>query len=213
MSVFAVHSLAMKKPIRHLERMPQMRHLCLMQQIRPTTRDAIINAAFEVFSENQAASLGDVAQRAGVGRATLHRHFPGRPELMRALAKIAIAELDEAVEQATAAASSYEEGFRLSLFAIVPLANRQLFLANEGLEADPEIAAAYDASREELRHDVEEAKKEGAFDPNVPTQWIVEAYENLIYAAWSLVRSGDATPKQAAEIAWRTLSQGLKGRM
>ncbi len=191
--------------------MSHMRHICLMNQIRPTTRDAIIEAAFEVFSENQAASLSDVAQRAGVGRATLHRHFPGRPELMRALAKIAMAELDNAVDEATADASSYAEGFRLSLAATVPLANRQWFLANEGLEADPEIAAAYDASLEELRRDVEEAKKEGAFDPNVPTAWIVQAYENLTYAAWSLVRSGEATPKQAAELAWRTLSQGLKG--
>ncbi|MEO1107413.1 MAG: TetR/AcrR family transcriptional regulator [Pseudomonadota bacterium] len=182
-----------------------------MSVIRPTTKDAIIEAAFEVFSQNQAASLGDVAQHAGVGRATLHRHFPGRPELMRALAKIAIAELDEAVEQATAGATSYEEGFRLSLHAIVPLANRQLFLANEGLEADPEIAAAYDKGLQELRHDVDAAKQEGAFDPNVPTDWIVEAYENLIYAAWSLVQSGEATAKQAADLAWRTLSQGLKG--
>ncbi|WP_300038766.1 TetR/AcrR family transcriptional regulator [uncultured Roseobacter sp.] len=183
-----------------------------MSKIRPTTRDAVIEAAFDVFSENQAASLGDVAQRAGVGRATLHRHFPGRPELMRALARIAMDELDAAVETATAGAHSYEEGFRLSLFAIVPLANRQWFLANEGLEADPEIAAAYKASLDDLRRDVEAAKKEGAFDAGVPTDWIVQAYENLVYAAWSLVRSGEATPKQAAELAWRTLSQGLKGQ-
>jgi len=182
-----------------------------MIEIRPNTHDAIIEAAFAVFSENQAASLGDVAKRAGVGRATLHRHFPGRAELMRALAKTALAELEAAVEQATADAESYEEGFRLSLMATVPLANRQWFLAHEGLEADPEIAAAYAASLDALRQDVEEAKKEGAFDSHVPTAWIVEAYENLTYAAWSLVRSGEATPKQAAELAWRTLSQGLKG--
>ena len=182
-----------------------------MKKIRPTTRNAIVEAAFDVFSQNQSASLGDVATRACVGRATLHRHFPGRPELMRALAKIAIAELDDAVERATEDAKSYEEGFRLSLFAIVPLANRQWFLANEGLEAEPEIVAVYAASLQELRDDVEAVKTEGAFDPNVPTAWIVEAYENLIYAAWSLVRSGEATPKQAAELAWQTLSQGLKG--
>lgn len=182
-----------------------------MSEIRPNTRDAIIEAAFAVFSENQAASLADVAQRAGVGRATLHRHFPGRAELMRELAKIALVELDSAIEQATAQAESYEEGFRLSLFATVPLANRQWFLANEGLDADPEIAAAYAASLAELARDVDAAKEEGAFDPQVPTAWIVEAYENLTYAAWSLVRTGEATPKQAAALAWRTLSHGLKG--
>ncbi|MEM8978146.1 MAG: TetR/AcrR family transcriptional regulator [Pseudomonadota bacterium] len=182
-----------------------------MNQIRPATRDAIIEAAFEVYSRNQAASLSDVADRAGVGRATLHRYFPGRLELMRALAKIALLELDEAVDAATAGAESYEEGFRLSLHALVPLANRQWFLAHERLEDDPEISAAYEASQNALRQDIERAKEEGAFDPNVPTAWIIEAYENLIYGAWSLVRSGEATPKQAAELAWRTLHNGLKG--
>lgn len=183
-----------------------------MKQIRPNTRDAIVEAAFLVFAENSGASLGDVAERAGVGRATLHRHFPGRLELMRALAKIAMAELDQAVEQATADAQSYEEGFRMSLEAIVPLANRQWFLANEGLEVDDEVAKAYRDSRAELCRDIELAKEEGLFDPVLPTQWIAETYESLIYAAWSMVRSGDATPSQAAGFAWQTFSNGLKGK-
>ena len=188
-----------------------MRHICLMNQIRPKTRDAIIEAAFLVFADNAGTSLGDVAKRAGVGRATLHRYFPGRLELMRALAQIAMTELDQAVAQATANAQSYEEGFRLSLEAIVPLANRQWFLANEGLEVDEEVAKAYRDSRAELCRDIEQAKLEGLFDPALPTVWIAETYESLTYAAWSMVRSGEATPSQAAAFAWQTFSNGLKG--
>ncbi|MEO0677815.1 MAG: helix-turn-helix domain-containing protein [Pseudomonadota bacterium] len=60
-----------------------------MNTVRPKTRDAIIEAAFAVFSKHPNASLGDVAQHAGVGRATLHRHFPGRAELIRALSIVA----------------------------------------------------------------------------------------------------------------------------
>lgn len=191
--------------------MSQMRHICLMNKIRPDTKDAIVEAAFQIFAEQPTASLGDVAERAGVGRATLHRYFPGRPDLMRALAKIAIAELDLAVEEATANAKSYEEGFRLSFQAIVPLANRQWFLAHEGVEADEEVATAYQISLDGLREDIERAKEEGLFDVNMPTAWIAEVYDNLTYAAWSLVRSGDATPKQAADLAWQTFAQGLKG--
>lgn len=190
--------------------MSHMRHICLMTQIRPNTQDAIIEAAFELFAEQPTASLGDVAAHAGVGRATLHRYFAGRPELMRALAKIAMEELDHAVNEAVSHAESYEEGFHLALHAMVPLANRQWFLAHEGADADEEIAAAYRASRDELCTDVEEAKKEGFFDSSVPTIWIVETYESLTYAAWSLVRSGEATPRQAADLAWRTFCHGLK---
>ena len=66
-------------------------------------------AAFLVFADDPAASLADVAKRAGVGRATLHRHFPGRPELMRALAKIAMTELDKAIEEALKGYEIYQD--------------------------------------------------------------------------------------------------------
>ena len=121
-------------------------------------------------------------------------------------------ELDQAIAQATANAQSHEEGFRLSLEAIVPLANRQWFLANEGLEVDDETAKAYRDSRDELCRDIELAKQEGVFDPALPTLWIAETYENLTYAAWSMVRSGEATASQAAGFAWQTFSNGLKGK-
>ncbi|MEM6974138.1 MAG: TetR/AcrR family transcriptional regulator [Pseudomonadota bacterium] len=183
-----------------------------MTQIRPDTRDAIVEAAFLVFAERPTATLGDVAEKAGVGRATLHRHFPGRADLMRALALVALDELEQAVGAATERAETHAEGFRLSLHAIVPLSNRQWFLAHEGLETDPEIAAAYRKSLDDLHADIDAAKAEGVFAEDVPTAWIAEAYENLTYAAWSLVRAGDATPKQAAELAWRTLTGGLSGK-
>lgn len=72
----------------------------MTNSVRLSTRDAIVEAAFAVFSKNPSAALSDVAERAGVGRATLHRHFAGRDELVRALAKIASKEMDEAVEEA-----------------------------------------------------------------------------------------------------------------
>ncbi|TGJ95488.1 TetR family transcriptional regulator, partial [Actinotalea fermentans ATCC 43279 = JCM 9966 = DSM 3133] len=52
---------------------------------RARTRRAILDAAVSVFSSNQAASLGEVAQAAQVGRSTLHRYFPERADLMRAV--------------------------------------------------------------------------------------------------------------------------------
>lgn len=188
-----------------------MRHLCLMSIVRPKTRDAIVEAAFAVFSERPNASLHDVATRAGVGRATLHRHFPSRADLIRALSLAASDELDRAVAAATASALSATEALSLALHAIVPLANRQWFLAQEWTDTDEEIAAAYKASRDELSETIDAAKAEGCFAKDVPTVWLVDAYENLVYAAWSLVRAGETTPKQAADLAWRTLTRGLEG--
>lgn len=179
-----------------------------MTSIRPSSREAIIEAAFQLYSEDPSASLADIAQRAGVGRATLHRHFAGRSELLVELAKVAIAELDKAVEHATTHAQSYTEALKLSVDAIVPLADRQWFLSRETVEDHPQIRAEYQRQTEELAQAIEEAKKEGNFDSAVPTPWIVQAYDHLIFAAWALVRSGEATPKQAADLAWWTLING-----
>lgn len=180
-----------------------------MKKIRPQARDAIIEAAFQVFGRDPAASLADVAERAGVGRATLHRHFKGRDDLMIALAHTAMRELDEAVDAATADARCYTEALRNSLAAIVPLADRQWFLARESVEHDPEVMAGYRRQLKELADAIDAAKAEGGFSADVPTNWIVQAFDHLVYAAWESVRAGEATANQAAALAWRTLTQGL----
>ena len=178
-----------------------------MNEIRPQTRDAILEAAFQVFGQDPGASLSEVASRAGVGRATLHRHFKGRD----ALAHRALEELDRAVEAATKDAASYGEALRSSLETIVPLADRHGFLSREPVEDDLQVMAGYLRQQKELAEAIDAAKAEGCFGAEVPTPWIVQAFEGLIYAAWELVRAGEATPRQASAWAWRTLTQGLGG--
>lgn len=49
-------------------------------------RDALLRAAREIFSEEQAdVPFEDVARRAGVGAGTLYRHFPNREALIAAV--------------------------------------------------------------------------------------------------------------------------------
>lgn len=180
-----------------------------MTTIKLSSRDAIIEAAFLTFNENPGASLGDVADRAGVGRATLHRYFSSRRELMLALARIALQELRSAVDVATADARSHAEALNLLFAAVIPLASRQWFLSNEIVDNDPDIAAAYKRDTDELLKLIEAAKAEGAIASDLPTPWVAATYENLIYAAWTMVRRQEATPNQAADMAWRTFLKGV----
>ena len=181
----------------------------MTNSIRPSTRDAIIDAAFAVFSKDPSAALSEVATLAGVGRATLHRHFASREELIRQLAKIANEEMDQAVEAACADVASYSEAARLSLQALIPLGDRFGFLELEPLDDDPDLKSAYDRQKRETEEMVEAAKGEGLIDPAVPTSWVVQAYDHLLYAGWESVKAGETTPEQAADLAWRTLTTGL----
>ena len=181
----------------------------MIKSLRPTAKEALIEAAFDVFSRDPSASLSDIVERAGVGRATLHRHFASREDLIRALALIAIEEMEAVTEAACENVSSYEEAFRRMLGALIPLGDRYGFLSREPIEDDPDIVAEFDRIKADMWKMIEEAKTEGVFDPDVSTAWIAQAFDHLLYAAWESVHAEEVTPAQAADLAWRTLTNGL----
>lgn len=168
---------------------------------------ALINAGFAVLSRNPGASLAEIAQAAQVGRATLHRHFPSRADLFSALARHAMHELETAASAASVNADSYFEALRLIMGAVIPLAHRHMFLAQEHLQ-DPDLVDAVANQARELRELIDAAKKENALRADLPTEWIAQAYDHLIYAAWMMIQSQEATPRQAVELAWTQFAQG-----
>ena len=179
-----------------------------MTNIRPSTRDAIIEAAFHLYKEYPTASLADIAKHAGIGRATLHRHFKGREELLLELAEIAIRELDDVAESAAADADSCTQALQLIMQALIPLADRQWFLSREAVENSPQFIKEYQRQSNEMLDLIAKAKKEGSFNKAMPNTWIAQAFDSLLYAAWETVLREEATAGQAAELAWSTLLKG-----
>src|SRR5664279_10974 len=58
--------------------------------------DLVLQAAREVFAERGAeAPLDDIARRAGVGNATMYRHFPTRRDLILAVYSDEVTQLCE----------------------------------------------------------------------------------------------------------------------
>ncbi|MEV4112116.1 TetR/AcrR family transcriptional regulator [Nonomuraea sp. NPDC049695] len=60
------------------------------------TRSAILDAAARVLGRRSDAAMAEIADEAGVGRATLYRHYPTRESLLRGVAEVGMAELVEA---------------------------------------------------------------------------------------------------------------------
>jgi len=172
------------------------------------SHDAIIEAAFELYNESPSASLADIAARAGVGRATLHRHFKGREDLLRVLASRAIAEINDVALDAFARSSSSMDALKKVMEAVIPLANRQWFLAYENFDQVPEISGAYRQQSGGTEFLIASAKKEGAIQSGLSDNWLVRVYDNLVFTAWEMVKDGEATPRQAEQFAWQTFCEG-----
>lgn len=176
-----------------------------------STRDILIETGFTVLAQDPSATLSHIAETAQVGRATLHRHFTSRADLLRAMAFQAMDELDAAVDAATKDATRYIDALRLVMDAIVPLAPRQMFLDRIGVDQDPQVAKAYADSTTELATLIDQTRAEGTLPSDMPTTWIANVFEALTFAAWSAVDRQDLTPRQAADFAWRSFLSGTTG--
>jgi AcrR family transcriptional regulator len=174
---------------------------------------AIIEAPLELYNENPSASLADIAARAGVGRATLHRHFKGREDLLLVLAKQAIKEITAVALEAFSQSSSSLDALKRVMAAIIPLANRQWFLAYENFDKVPDVSSAYERQLSGTAFLISSAKKEGDIQSDLSDIWLARVYDNLIFAAWEMVQDEEATPKQAEELAWKTFCEGCVAKM
>ena len=157
--------------------------------------------------------MSAVAEAAGVGRATLYRHFPSREDLVKELSLEAIRVTDQAVAPVFARQQPADEALLGMIEALVPFGDRYHFLANElQVTADREVAAATKRQLDELAAFVEQAKHEQLFAADLPTTWIVAAIDSLLWAAWNSMGRGELASRDAARLVVRSLVDGMRPR-
>lgn len=179
-----------------------------MRQSR--SRRAILEAAVGVLVADRGASLQEISAAAGVGRATLHRHFPGRDDLIRAIALDVLGECETAIASARLEEGTVEEALERLVGGLVPIGERFHFLLYEvQLEDDPEYAAADARVLRPVDGLIERGRRDGTFRAGVPVAWIGDALEALIYAAWEGVRDGRIARRDAPGLVTTTLLSGL----
>lgn len=134
-------------------------------------RDRILRATVDlVLEQGPSAGMEAIARRAGVGVATVYRHFPDRASL---LAQVQLECLTSAADEAEAALAEERDAFaalarymhkavELRISAVMPL-------LNERVHADEELLAARRRGRSAIDSLVGRAHREGALRPEVTT--------------------------------------------
>jgi len=175
-----------------------------------TAESAILQAAATTLARDPGASMQEIAAEAGVGRATVHRYFPKREDLIRELALSCIAKIDEVTEPIRDEDLSAAEALRRVLDVVVPLGDRFRVVGDERAYVhDPAVRAGYLRHMDELGDLVNELKQEGVISADIPTAWVVKTIEALIYAAWSSASDGYIAHRDAASLVYRTIIDGL----
>lgn len=127
-------------------------------------RQAIVDAAIELVLEIGGEPSRDaVAERAGVGIATLYRHFPDQQQLLRA---VAVEILDRTIREGRAAleeAATGGEALRRYLHAAIDCGLGAVNIVHPLLE-DHDWPEQRDAARDVLHELVKAAARDGAID-------------------------------------------------
>lgn len=181
--------------------------------MRQASKEKIIEAALTVLAKRPLATMEQVAETAGVGRATLFRHFSGKKELMRELSIEANRRCREALAPLARGDGPPLERLAQAVEALIPLGAAFHFLTYEPWHsADEVLEQSYGAYLEEWRALLERAREAGDIDPGLPLSWLTATLDLLLYGAWENINNGEIAPKQAAALTLRTFLHGVAPR-
>ena len=175
------------------------------------SRRALLDTAIELFLENPHTSLLDVAKHAQVGRATLYRHFGTREELIEALAAESMRVTDEILKPLDDPHRPAIEVLEAGIRALMPIADRFHFILAIWSLASPGEPAyeLYQSQLDRLAELIERAKREGAINANLSTDWVVMLVDSISQIGWWSIRNGDLDAGQAADQAVISLLDGI----
>ena len=172
--------------------------------------ERILAATTELIASDPGASMERVAGAAGVSRATLYHHFRSRDALMDALTDRSIGEITAALAEARADEGAAPEAMHRVLRAAWQVIGRYrgLVIVNQRLERG-ELRARLAPALAPVRALIARGQRDGAFDPDLPAEWLLTTVIDLIHGASRQVTGGAMDPATAERALLRTATATL----
>ncbi|GGS98218.1 TetR family transcriptional regulator [Planobispora rosea] len=179
------------------------------------SREQIITAAIRHLNAAPTASMAEIAAAAGISRATLHRHFASRDELVTVLGWRALEDWQRVQREAgiaEAVASGDRALLREALQALlhggVAICHEHGFLLTErALPAD-----LLRRSDEIEEHEVEflsACQRAGLIRADLPPRWVSSVVFGLLVAVTESVRRGDVAQRDVPRLFLDTFLRGV----
>ena len=171
----------------------------------------ILERAAALLAQNgpAAASMADIAQAAGVGRATLYRHFPTRDALLEALAAAAVEDLGDRLAEAGLDAVPVREAVARVCRAFVTTGGKYLALMRTGHKpTDPAAVDRHIAAP--LRALFQRGADEGELRSDIAPELMLALFSALIETGLTLTAQVGA--EQAAALVTALFLDGASAR-
>jgi TetR/AcrR family transcriptional repressor of mexCD-oprJ operon len=176
-----------------------------------TDREAVLRAAADFLGRRPNATQDEIAAAVGVSRATLHRHFAGKPALLAALDDLAISEMRTAVAAARLDEGSAADALTRLVAACRPVSPYLALLYSQSQDVDGDQSmqgwAESDAAITSL---FERGQRAGEFRPDLTAAWLTEALYSLVAGAGWCIQVGRAASRDFEHMITELILSGVR---
>jgi AcrR family transcriptional regulator len=159
---------------------------------------AILDAAIDALGRDPEASMAEIARRAGVVRATIYVHFPTREALIAAITERAMTEATQALRAAAPGDGDPADALARTLAASWRTLGRYHALVQLNSRLGPEhMRALHQPIVRLVRPLLKRGQASGAFNPDLPIEWMLTVLLELMHAASREVTAGRLTDEKA----------------
>jgi TetR/AcrR family transcriptional regulator, mexCD-oprJ operon repressor len=166
----------------------------------------ILEAAAACLSRSAAASVGEIARAAGVGRVTVYGHFPSREALVEAtLARLL--ERGEAVLDGLDLGGDPRQALRRlieSSWRLIAEAGAVLEAAQSALPPG-RLRELHDRPGQRVEELIRRGQAEGVFRTDLPASWLVSVLYHVLKGAAADVAGGRLDPSDAPRLIVATV--------
>jgi len=181
-----------------------------------STRDTVLAAGQRLLTKDPTASMAQIAAAAGVGRATVHRHFDSREDLLREIGLRSLEHWQEelvAAGVAETAASADPARIRTCLDELLAqyVADSEDFgiaLTDPTVLNDPALKARADLLFDEEVTLYAAAQEAGVLRADVSARWLGHTVYGLLIAVRDALVAGDIAPRDAESLVRSAFLEG-----
>jgi TetR/AcrR family transcriptional regulator, mexCD-oprJ operon repressor len=178
-----------------------------------TDREQLFRDVANALTANHGASTGEIAAASNVSRATLHRVFGNRDELVESVYGWLLARCDVVFD-----ASGIDDGPVLPAFERLvddsyPLAQSYwLLIATPQLEKVPELREGIEDQDLRLERFFARGQADGDFRADLPARWLAYSLGAQVMSAWYLVDEGFAGARDVPRLVRTAILEGVLAR-
>jgi len=170
-------------------------------------RERVLEHATRLLAEDPAAGVGAIAHAAGVGRATLYRHYPTREDLLAAIDQRAFEETEAAFAASRLAEGTATDALARLVGAVLEIGDRYRFLlAEDPVKRDRRRDERFAAPLFAL---LERGQAAGEFNRSMDPRWMLAVLGAVIVAAVREIAEGRLDREAAPAVVTDTLRNGF----